>query len=77
MFKKPGRPITNKPKEGRPYRRRVSTYVQGTLLKLLEYHLSEELVSPYLRGLIKRDLTERYDIHPDKGVVKIPRLKAH
>lgn len=59
--------------DSRPYRKQARTYLQGTLLKIFEYHVERNGLTnaEYLRGLVRSDLTQKYDIHPVKGVVKM------
>lgn len=74
--KKPGRVSSNKPPaDGKPFKKRASTYFQGTLLKLYDYHieLTGESEANYLRALAREDLTKRYDIHPTIGIVRLTK----
>lgn len=50
----------------RPFRMRVSTYIQGTLLTwFLDYTKNDEVkIAEYIRGLIKADMKLKYEPKP-------------
>ncbi len=53
-----------------------STYTQGTLDKLFEYHcaMNDMKAAEYIRGLIAKDLKAQYNLdNQTGGVVKIKR----
>lgn len=57
----------------KPFQDQKRTYLQGTILRLFEYHCAEHglKAAEYLRQLVIQDLKTQYELNATGGVVKI------
>lgn len=62
-------------KDTRPFKAQKRTYLQGTILRMFEYHceLNDLKDAEYLRSIVIEHLRSTYEINHAGGIVKIKR----